>query len=152
MIKKIFETNNQDVVSFILRVVLAAVIFPHGLQKLTGAFGGYGFEGTMHYFTNTVGIPWSLGVTVIIIESIGMIVLAIGFFTRGIALILFFIMIGAASTLFQNGFFMNWFNNQPGEGIEFFILACALCINTLVRGAGKFSLDAVILPNTSKVV
>ena len=144
MIKKIFESDKNDITSFILRVVLALVILPHGLQKLIGAFGGYGFEGTMNYFTNTVGIPYALGVMVIVIESIGMIALALGFFTRGVALMLLLIMIGAASTLVQNGFFMNWFNNQPGEGVEFFILAIALCLHSVVKGGGKFAVDGVI--------
>lgn len=142
--KKLFQTNTDDLTSFILRVMLALVILPHGFQKLTGAFGGFGFEGSMNYFTGTVGLPWILGLTVIVIESIGMLLLAIGFLTRVIASILVAIMIGAASTLHENGFFMNWFNSQPGEGIEFFILAVALAINAIIKGAGKFSVDALI--------
>lgn len=143
MFKKIFETRN-DITSLILRVVLAFVILPHGLQKLTGAFGGYGFEGTMNYFTEMAGIPWVLGAIVILIESFGMMLLAIGLFTRAVTAILAVIMIGAASMHLHNGFFMNWFNNQTGEGVEFFILVVAICINGIIRGAGKFSLDGLI--------
>lgn len=143
MFKRILETD-EDIASFILRVVLALVILPHGLQKLMGAFGGYGFEGTMNYFTGTVGIPWALGLIVILIESFGMFLFAIGLFTRAIAVILALVMIGAASTHLQNGFFMNWFNNQTGEGVEFFILTLAICTNVIIRGAGKFSVDGLI--------
>lgn len=139
-----FKTDRSDFTTSILRLTLALVIFPHGLQKLTGAFGGYGFDGTMTYFTQTVGIPWSLGFIVILIESIGMIFLTVGFMTRAIALILSIIMMAAAAMHIQNGFFMNWFNNQPGEGVEFFIITIALALNCLVKGAGKFSIDGVI--------
>lgn len=144
MKNKIFETDSSDTMAFALRLVLALVILPHGLQKLIGAFGGYGFEGTMNYFTETVGVSWLLGLLVILIESVGMILLLIGFFTRGIALLLSIIMIVAAALHFQNGFFMNWFNNQAGEGIEFFIITIALAANCIVKGAGKFSIDGVI--------
>ncbi|HEY0742340.1 MAG TPA: DoxX family protein [Chryseosolibacter sp.] len=150
---KIFATDTNDFTTLILRVTLAVVIFPHGLQKLLGAFGGYGFEGTMSYFTDTVGLPWILGFIVIIIESFGMLLLAVGLFTRPISLILAVIMLGAASMHLQNGFFMNWFNNQPAEGVEFFILTIALSLNGLIKGAGKYSVDATFLrrnnaPNT----
>jgi putative oxidoreductase len=141
---KIFQTDPSDSMSFLLRLILALVILPHGLQKLTGAFGGYGFEGTMNYFTETVGVPWIFGFLVIFLESVGMIFLMMGFFTRGIALFLSIVMIGAATMHLQNGFFMNWFNNHAGEGIEFFILAIALATHCVAKGAGKFSIDAII--------
>lgn len=142
--KKTFQASQSDLALLIVRVTLAFVILPHGLQKLTGAFGGFGFEGSMTYFTETVGLPWALGFLVIMIESLGMLLLAVGLFTRAIALLLAITMIGAASTLIHNGFFMNWFNNQPGEGIEFFILAVALSFNSVMHGAGKFSIDRFI--------
>lgn len=141
---KIFATDPADTTSFVLRSVLALVILPHGLQKLIGAFGGYGFDGTMNYFTETVGAPWFLGFLVIIIESVGMLLLVIGFFTRAIAALLCVIMVGAALMHVQNGFFMNWFNNQAGEGVEFFIITIALAMNCITKGAGKFSVDAII--------
>lgn len=140
MLQTILKTD-RDITTFILRVILAAVVLPHGLQKLIGVFGGYGFDGTMDYFTGTVGLPWTLGLIVILIESIGMVLLAVGFLTRPIVLLLIIVMIGAASMHFQNGFFMNWFNNQPGEGVEFFIVVCALSLNMAIRGGGRFSLD-----------
>jgi putative oxidoreductase len=44
----------------------------------------------------------------------------------------------------HNGFFMNWFGNQRGEGIEYFIYAIAVGLALVIAGAGKFSLDAMI--------
>ena len=65
----------------VLRVVLGIVVFPHGAQKLMGWFGGYGFAGSMNYFTDTVGLPWLVGFVVIMLEFFGAIVLIIGFAT-----------------------------------------------------------------------
>src|SRR5690242_5446460 len=47
----------------IARVALGLVMLPHGLQKTVGAFGGYGFSGTMGFFTETVGLPWIVALT-----------------------------------------------------------------------------------------
>lgn len=124
-----------------MRVVLAAVIFPHGAQKLWGAFGGYGFEGTMQYFTQTVGLPWFAGFLVILGETLGALLLLVGFCARFTAGSIGIIMIGAAAQHMGNGFFMNWFGNQPGEGIEFFVLMLALAAVVTRYGGGKWSAD-----------
>ena len=42
-----------------VRVVLAAVLFPHGAQHLLGWFGGYGFAGTYHWMAG-IGFPGPL--------------------------------------------------------------------------------------------
>ena len=41
----------------------------------------------------------------------------------------------------DNGFFMNWFGTQKGEGMEYFILVLGLAISVLIGGSGKFSVD-----------
>jgi putative oxidoreductase len=56
MKNKLFNTPDSWTMA-IIRVFLGLVVFPHGAQKLLGWFGGYGFEGTMNYFTQTVGLP-----------------------------------------------------------------------------------------------
>ena len=43
-----------------------------------------------------------------------------------------------------NGFFMNWFGKQVGEGFEFHLLVIGICIPLLVRGGGKYSVDGLI--------
>jgi putative oxidoreductase len=43
-----------------------------------------------------------------------------------------------------NGFFMNWSGAQKGEGFEYHLLAIALGIAILVRGAGAASMDRAL--------
>jgi putative oxidoreductase len=121
---------------------MAIVIFPHGAQKLFGVFGGYGFAGTMEYFTSTVGMPYNLGLVVILLETFGVLLLLVGFATRFLALSFTFLGLGIMfTTHLENGFFMNWYGNQTGEGIEYFLLWIAITCALTYMGAGKFSLD-----------
>lgn len=129
----------------VLRVMLAAVMFPHGAQKLLGWFGGHGFEGTMGFFTQQMGLPWIVAFLVIIGESLGSLALAAGLLTRFTAVSYIVIMIGAIVTShLPHGFFMNWFGQQQGEGFEFHLLVIAMSLVLLVVGGGKWSLDGVI--------
>ena len=64
---------------FILRLVLALVIFPHGAQKVLGWFGGYGYAGTMQFFTKHGGLPTPVALTVLAAEFVGPIALVAGF-------------------------------------------------------------------------
>ena len=45
---------------------------------------------------------------------------------------------------FANGPFMNWYGNQKGEGYEYHLLALALAIPIIIRGAGAFSVDGAL--------
>lgn len=134
-----------DLSLLILRLTLGGVIFGHGAQKLFGWFGGYGYDGTMNYFTKTVGLPYVLGLLVILGESFGAVALAAGFFTRFMAASMFVIMFGAMlAGHIQQGFFMNWFGIQKGEGIEFFLLTFGLSLALLILGGGAWSVDSLI--------
>ena|ERR1044071_2399284 len=139
----LFKTNNSLAPLF-LRVFLAIVLFPHGAQKLFGWFGGYGFDGTMKYFTETVGLPWIVGFTVILIEVFGPIALILGFAVRFWSLAIASVMTGIILTSFTNYFFMNWFGNQKTEGMEFFLLAIGMSVSLIYSGAGRFSIDAML--------
>jgi putative oxidoreductase len=130
----------------VLRIVLGLVVFPHGAQKLLGWFGGYGFTGSMNYFTQTVGLPWVVGFIVILLEFFGAIALIIGFATRIVATLYIAIAIGIISTSsIQHGFFMNWFGNQGGEGYEYFLLWIGMAIVLVISGGGKYSVDRLLL-------
>lgn len=135
-----------DPVATIARLALGVMIVPHGMQKLFGVFGGYGFTGTMQFFTGTLGIPWVFGLLAIVAEFFGGLGLISGLLGRVAALGVGSVMLVAALTSHvRNGFFMNWFGAQMGEGIEFFILAIALSLVVLVRGSGAWSVDRAVV-------
>ena len=140
-----FFKTDDSWAGLILRVVLGGVIFAHGAQKLLGWYGGFGFEGTMGFFTQKMGLPWLVAFLVIIGESIGSVGLLAGFLTRFTAASFIVIMLGAIMTVhLPQGFFMNWFGQQTGEGFEYHLLVIGMSLALLVIGGGKWSLDSVI--------
>jgi len=143
-IKYLFQTND-NFSYWIPRVILGCVILPHGAQKLLGWFGGFGFTNTMTYFTQTAGFPWVIAFLIIMGESFGALGLILGFFTRLSAFGLICIMLGAIITVHSpNGFFMNWFGKQAGEGFEYHLLVIGISIPLLINGGGKYSVDGLI--------
>ena len=56
MIRKLFATDDNTATT-IPRLVMGVVFFAHGAQKMLGWFGGFGFSGTMGFFTGTMHIP-----------------------------------------------------------------------------------------------
>lgn len=135
-------TTNNAIAPLILRLMLALVVFPHGAQKVLGWFGGYGFEGTMGFFTDTLHLPYIVGLSVILIEFITPFLLVAGLFTRVAATLLTFLFIGIVLTShIQYGFFMNWFGTQAGEGYEFHLLVLGITAALLVAGGGRYSVD-----------
>jgi putative oxidoreductase len=131
--------------SLVLRVMLGVVIFAHGAQKLLGWFGGNGFSGTMGFFTNVMHLPWLIAFLVIIGESLGSLALILGLLTRFTAASFIVIMLGAiATTHWPQGFFMNWFGKQQGEGFEYHLLVIGMSAALLIAGGGKWSIDGLI--------
>ena len=147
LMKYLFQTND-NFSYWVPRVILGCVMFPHGAQKLFGWFGGFGFTNSMTYFTQTIGLPWIIAFLLIMGESMGSLGLIVGFFTRLSALGLICIMVGAIITVhIPNGFFMNWFGKQAGEGFEYHLLVIGMSIPLLISGGGKYSVDALIHKN-----
>jgi putative oxidoreductase len=139
--------THADWAGLILRLVLALVIFPHGAQKMLGWFGGYGYAGTMQYFTKQAGLPFPVAFTVILAEFAGPLFLVVGLGTRVAALLIAAVMVGAILKVHRpNGFFMNWGGgHQAGqEGFEYHLLVLAIVAALLVTGGGAFSLDALL--------
>jgi putative oxidoreductase len=135
--------THGDIVLLILRLTLAVVIFPHGAQKVLGWFGGYGFRGTMAYFTKS-GFPAVLAFLAITAEFLGPLGLVVGLLTRVAALGIVAVMLVALVVHKQYGFFMNWFGAQQGEGVEYHLLALGLALALIIGGAGAWSLDALV--------
>lgn len=146
MFNALLQTH-ADWAGLILRLVLALVIFPHGAQKVLGWFGGYGYNGTMQYFTKTVGLPTPIAFLGIMAEFAGPIALVAGFGTRLAALMIAAVMIGAIMKVHRRtGFFMNWGGKlQAGqEGYEYHLLVIAIAAALLVIGGGAFSVDGLL--------
>jgi putative oxidoreductase len=144
MIKILFQTGN-DKAALILRVVLGAVFFPHGMQKLFGWYGGPGFSGTMNMFTADMGVPALFAFLAIMAEGLGSLGLLTGLLTRVAAFgITMNMIVAVAMVHWQNGFFMNWFGKQKGEGFEYHLLVIAIGIALMIRGGGALSLDKIM--------
>ncbi len=144
MLNKLLATKD-DISMTVLRITLGLVIFPHGAQKLFGWFGGYGFSGTMHHFTENMGIPYIFALLAILAESFGALGLIVGLGTR-IAALGVGATIGVAALMghVQNGFFMNWFGKQAGEGFEYHLLVVGMAVALILSGGGKWSLDRLL--------
>src|SRR5947208_9889285 len=142
--RTLFQTD-EAWFSLILRVMLGVVMFPHGAQKLLGWFGGFGFAGTMGFFTEQMHIPAVIAFLVIMGESFGALGLIVGFLTRFSAFGMLCIMLGAITLVhWPNGFFMNWAGKQAGEGFEYHLLVIGMSLALLLAGAGKRSVDGAI--------
>jgi len=144
MIKRMLHTDS-DYAALVMRLALGIVMFPHGAQKVLGWFGGYGFMGTMGFFTDTVGLPWIFALLVILAEFLGSIGLIVGAVTRLAAFGIGSVMAGAILLVhLPNGFFMNWAGTQAGEGFEYHLLALGLAVALMIRGGGALSIDRLI--------
>ena len=142
--KTLFQTD-ESWTGLILRLTLGLVMFPHGAQKLLGWYGGLGCPGTMGFFTEAMHLPWIVAFLVIVGESFGSMALLLGLLTRVTAASFIVIMLGAITTShLPNGFFMNWFGKQQGEGYEYHLLVIGIGLALLVTGAGKWSADRLI--------
>jgi putative oxidoreductase len=143
--------TEQNSAALVLRLGLGHMIVPHGAQKLLGWFGGYGFAGTMQFFTETMGIPWLFGFLAIVAECAGGLALIAGAFTPLAALgVGTVILVAAWTSHLRHGFFMNWYQNQAGEGVEFRLLACTIVLALVILGGGQASRDARLLHTCAK--
>jgi len=130
----------------VLRMGLALVLFPHGAQKALGLWGGHGFSGTMGFFTSMLHIPAAFAFLAILTEFLGPIALFFGLFTRlaALAVAVLFVVAPILGGHLANGFFMNWFGNQKGEGFEYHILMVTIALGLVILGGGKCALDTMI--------
>ncbi len=144
MFRKLIATD-KDTATTVLRLVLGLVFFAHGAQKMLGWFGGYGFSGTMGFFTGMLHIPAPFAFLAIAAEFFGGLGLIFGLLTRVAAFgILCNMIVAVAMVHHQFGFFMNWAGTQKGEGYEFHLLALAALVLLMIRGAGAASVDRML--------
>jgi putative oxidoreductase len=142
--------TDADWVITIVRVVLGVVFFAHGAQKALGWFGGPGLRSTVRVFQEQLRIPAPLALLSVAAEFLGGVGLIIGLLSRIAALGIAAVMIVAlAAVHLKFGFFMNWFGEQKGHGIEYHLLVLALALTIIIKGAGAFSLDQVLYQHIS---
>jgi putative oxidoreductase len=144
MIRKLIATDN-DSATAIVRLALGVIFFAHGAQKMLGWFGGYGFTGTMGFFTGVMHIPAPFAFLAICAEFLGSLGLIFGFLTRIAALGISCNMLVAVAMIHRHfGFFMNWTGAQKGEGYEYHLLILATTVFLMIRGAGAASIDRLL--------
>lgn len=148
MFRKLLATSGDWTLT-LLRLVLGVVFFFHGAQKALGWFGGYGFSGTMGFFTGMLHIPAPFAFLAICAEFLGGIGLIVGALGRIAAFGIATNMLVAIVMVHSHfGFFMNWSGQQKGEGFEYHLLAIAIAVVLMARGSGCFSVDRALAGKT----
>jgi putative oxidoreductase len=145
MLRSLLQTTRTPSPA-LARLALGLVLFPHGAQHVLGWFGGYGFDGTLTWMTDTLGFPAPLATLALITEIAAPVALIFGLGGRVAALGLVGLMLGALSTHAANGFFMNWFGALPAgqEGFEYHLVVIALAGTVVLQGSGAWSVDRLL--------
>ncbi len=142
--KRLIATSNDPTLT-LARWVLASIFIGHGTQKALGWFGGMGFERSLVFFQDTMGVPPPLTILLMFAELAGAAAFLAGFLTRIAATGLLIVMIAApfVNHLYPR-FFMNWSGTRGGEGYEYHLLAISLLLGRNRRGGGAWSLDRLL--------
>jgi putative oxidoreductase len=144
MFRKLISTSDDYAIT-VARLVLGVVFFAHGAQKMLGWFGGYGFSGTMNFFTQMMHIPAPLAFLAICAEFFGGLGLIVGLLGRVAAFgISINMLVAIFSVHIHNGLFANWTGQQKGEGFEYHLLALALLLLIMIKGSGALSVDRLL--------
>ena len=129
----------------IVRIVLGVVFFAHGAQKTLGWFGGAGLQSTVRTFQEHLRIPAPLALLAVAAEFLGGLGLIVGLLSRVAALGIAVVMCVALFAVHRKfGFFMNWYGEKQGHGVEYHILVLALATLVIFKGAGSLSLDRAL--------
>jgi putative oxidoreductase len=123
----------------LIRITAGLLLVPHGAQKLFGWFGGYGLEATGQFFADKLGVPASLALVAGLIEFFGGLMLAAGLATRVVAaLVVGMMTVAVLQVHLGAGFF--WTDG----GFEYPLFWGIVALAFVIRGGGRYSLDAVI--------
>jgi putative oxidoreductase len=144
MFRKLLASSDDWTLT-LLRLVMGVIFFAHGAQKTFGWFGGYGFSGTMGFFTKMMHIPAPFAFLAICAEFLGGLGLILGALGRIAAFGIACNMVVAILMVHHHfGLFMNWSGQQKGEGFEYHLLAIAIAVVLMARGSGAFSVDRAL--------
>ena len=128
-----------------IRVILGVIFFAHSAQKMLGWFGGPGLKETLRTMHEFLHPPVPAAFLAVTSEFLGGVGLILGLLSRPAAIGVCVTMLSAIVMVHgRYGLFMNWFGDRKGHGIEYHLLAIALEIAIVVRGAGAASLDRLL--------
>ncbi|MCI8212939.1 DoxX family protein [Pseudomonas sp. S25] len=138
-IKSLFTTRAGYGLT-VVRILVGIIFVAHGSQKLFGAFGGYGLEGTGQYMASLGLTPgYLMALLSGSAEFFGGLGLVVGLLARPAALVLAATLVVAIfSVHISNGLFM------ANNGYEFALALLGGVIAVLIEGAGKLSIDRTI--------
>ncbi|MDP9781992.1 DoxX family protein [Pseudomonas fluorescens] len=124
----------------LLRIVFAVVLLTHGLPKaLRSSHGSMAdpMAASINLIQNVMGLPFAaqLAFLVMLLETIGAVMLAMGLGTRLVALLIAIQMLAISYAL---GPTWPWID----RGIEFPVLMGFLALYIVARGGGAYSLDS----------
>src|SRR5260221_11875008 len=85
MLKILVKTETDHMIA-LARLVVGVLFFVHGSQLMLGWFGGIGLSGSMHFFTQQLGIPAAFAFLGIAGQFFGGIFLIVGLAGRIAAL------------------------------------------------------------------
>jgi len=129
-----------------LRIPVGIIFVAHGAQKLFGAFGGYGLEGTGQFFASIGLTPgYLMALLAGSAEFFGGLALIVGVLVRPAAAALGFAMLVAIfSVHIGHGLFVD------KNGYEFGLALLAASVSLLISGAGRLSADAVLAERAAR--
>ncbi len=139
LITRLLATSNS-IAPLALRIPAGIIFMAHGAQKLFGAFGGYGLEGTGQWMAS-IGLEpgYLMALLAGSAEFFGGLAILIGLLVRPAAAALAFAMLVAIFAVhIGNGLFMS--NN----GYEFGLALLAISVALLISGGGALSADRVL--------
>ncbi len=133
-------TSQAGFSALALRIPVGITFIAHGAQKLFGAFGGYGLEGTGQFMASLGLEPgYTLAFLASSAEFFGGIAILFGLLTRPAAAVLAFTMLMAIfSVHIGNGLFM------ANNGYEYALALLAVSVSLVFSGAGRLSIDSMI--------
>jgi putative oxidoreductase len=129
-----------------LRIPIGIIFVAHGAQKLFGAFGGYGLEGTGQFMASLGLTPgYLMALLAGSAEFFGGLALLFGLLVRPAAAALAFAMVIAIfSAHISKGLFL------ANGGYEFALSLLAAAVSLLISGGGKLSADAVLADRVAR--
>jgi len=134
------DDRKFDVALALLRAMIGAVFVAHGSQKLFGAFGGGGIDGTAEQMRGHGLEPGELfAVLAGVTEFGGGLLLLAGLLTPlAGAAVIGVMVVAILQVTGANGFFVQ------NEGFEYNLMLIVVAIALVIAGPGRYSLDRVL--------